>query len=77
MRASYGKGPGPVASAARGHTAARRRPEGQVENSKDNQLFIWPVRVYYEDTDAGGVVDLVGAPEGDADIYVSRMCLTD
>jgi acyl-CoA thioester hydrolase len=24
-------------------------------NNKDN-LFIWPVRVYYEDTDAGGVV---------------------
>ncbi len=24
--------------------------------SKKDNLFIWPVRVYYEDTDAGGVV---------------------
>ena len=22
----------------------------------DNQDFVWPTRVYYEDTDAGGVV---------------------
>jgi acyl-CoA thioester hydrolase len=27
-----------------------------VESSEDSQPFVWPVRVYYEDTDAGGVV---------------------
>lgn len=28
----------------------------QVSNPVDSQPFIWRVRVYYEDTDAGGVV---------------------
>ena len=32
------------------HALAGRRPEAQREP------FVWPVRVYYEDTDAGGVV---------------------
>jgi acyl-CoA thioester hydrolase len=27
-----------------------------VQNHKPNQTFTWPIRVYYEDTDAGGVV---------------------
>jgi acyl-CoA thioester hydrolase len=27
-----------------------------VSNSEENQPITWPVRVYYEDTDAGGVV---------------------
>ncbi len=27
-----------------------------MNNTEQNQTFSWPVRVYYEDTDAGGVV---------------------
>ena len=29
---------------------------GKSESSLSNYLFIWPIRVYYEDTDSGGVV---------------------
>jgi acyl-CoA thioester hydrolase len=52
-----------------GHRLARRRPRGAhtlraVQTSQDpadsndglGAAFKWPIRVYYEDTDAGGVV---------------------
>ena len=29
---------------------------GAVELMTDASVFVWPVRVYYEDTDAGGIV---------------------
>lgn len=37
--------------AERGHGSAAGKPDAAV-----HAVFTWPVRVYYEDTDAGGVV---------------------
>ena len=39
-----------------GHRTSRWPSPAQSQTTDNTQPFVWPVRVYWEDTDAGGVV---------------------
>lgn len=40
----------------RANCAVKASPESRVPNPESRPSFTWPIRVYWEDTDAGGVV---------------------